>query len=113
MKSAHWSVGKKKCFWTYPVDELFSWEYHCHTGEFANALRVGEIADMFWRQMAINEAKIAALMEEVNFIHFANVLYWKQGAECSREARAEYQRRQDRLREIRSEVLDLRFTDNN
>ncbi len=68
---------------------------------------------MFWRQMAINEAKIAALKEEVNFIHFANVLYWKQGAECSREARAEYQRRQDRLREIRSEVLDLRFTDNN
>jgi hypothetical protein len=61
----------------------------------------------------MNEAKNTALKEEVNFIHFADVLYWRQGAESSREARAEYQRRQDRLREIRNEFLGLRFSDNN
>ena len=61
----------------------------------------------------MNEGKNTALKEEVNFIHFADVLYWRQGTESSREARAEYQRRQDRLREIRHEFLDLRFSDNN
>jgi hypothetical protein len=39
--------------------------------------------------------------EEIASLHFANVLYWRKGQEQSREARAEYQRRQDRLLEIR------------
>ena len=61
----------------------------------------------------MNKVKIAALKEEVNFIHFVDVLYWKQGAEPSRQARAEYHSRQDRLRGIRKEILDLSFADNN
>jgi len=79
--------------------------WNCSKGEARSPMCFGG--------MVMNEAKNAALKEEVNFIHFANVLYWRQGAQSSREARAEYQRRQDRLREIRSEVLDLRFSDNN
>jgi hypothetical protein len=44
--------------------------------------------------------------EEIASLHFANVLYWRKGQEQSREARAEYQRRQDRLLEIRKLQLD-------
>jgi hypothetical protein len=40
--------------------------------------------------------------DEVASLHYANVLYWREGAMQSREAKAEYQRRQDRLREIRA-----------
>ena len=40
--------------------------------------------------------------DEVASLHYANVLYWREGTVQSREARAEYQRRQDRLREIRA-----------
>jgi hypothetical protein len=40
--------------------------------------------------------------DEIASLHHANVLYWREGAMQSREARAEYQRRQDRLREIRA-----------
>ena len=40
--------------------------------------------------------------DEIAFLHHANVLYWREGAMQSREAKAEYQRRQDRLREIRA-----------
>ena len=51
----------------------------------------------------MSEPKIAALKEEIESIHFADALYWKRGKDSSREASAEYQRRQDRLREIESE----------
>jgi hypothetical protein len=40
--------------------------------------------------------------DEIAFLHHANVLYWREGAMQSREAKAEYQRRQERLREIRA-----------
>jgi hypothetical protein len=53
-------------------------------------------------------ARIAALKEEIHSIHAANALYWKQGENQTRAARAEYQRRQDRLEEIRSELAQLR-----
>jgi hypothetical protein len=55
----------------------------------------------------MSEAEIAALNEEIESIHFADALYWKRGKDCSREASAEYQRRQDRLQEVRSELALL------
>ena len=58
---------------------------------------------------AVNEAKIAALEEEMESIHAADTLYWKQGTSQTREERVEYQRRQVRLREIRSELAALRL----
>lgn len=51
--------------------------------------------------------KIANLTAEMDAIHFANNLYWEQGEMVSLEARAEYQRRQDRLQEIRAELMRL------
>jgi hypothetical protein len=52
----------------------------------------------------MNETKITALREELKSIHVADVLYWTAGEEPNRAARAEYKRRQDRLREIRAEL---------
>jgi hypothetical protein len=53
--------------------------------------------------------KIAALTAEMDAIHFANSLYWKQGHSQTVAARVEYQRRQDRLEEIRTELARLRW----
>jgi hypothetical protein len=53
--------------------------------------------------------KMAALSVEMDAIHFANSLYWKQGHSQTVAARAEYQRRQDRLEEIRTELAQLRW----
>jgi len=53
--------------------------------------------------------KIAALTVEMDSIHFANTSYWKQGHSQTVAARAEYQRRQDRLEEIRTELAQLRW----
>jgi hypothetical protein len=55
----------------------------------------------------MSKAKIAALKEEIESIRFADALYLKHGKGCSREASAEYQYRQDRLQEIRSELALL------
>jgi hypothetical protein len=46
--------------------------------------------------------EIASLLDEVASLHYADVLYWRDGAMQSRDAKAEYQRRQDRLRELRA-----------
>ena len=51
--------------------------------------------------------RIAVLQEEMELIHHANELYWRQ-ANPSAEARAAYYRRQDRLEEIRSSLSELR-----
>jgi hypothetical protein len=40
--------------------------------------------------------------DEIASLQYANVLYWREAERQSREAKAEYQRRQDRLREIRA-----------
>ncbi|MGA3090855.1 MAG: hypothetical protein ABSD75_19795 [Terriglobales bacterium] len=48
--------------------------------------------------------KFAALKKELDTIHSANVLYWKRGTDNSHQARAEYQRRLDRVDEIRKEL---------
>jgi hypothetical protein len=46
--------------------------------------------------------------EEMAAIHRANLLYWKRGECHSRAARAEHERRRQRLDEIRSELTKLR-----
>lgn len=57
----------------------------------------------------MSKAKIAALEEEMKLIYLADLQYWRQDPNQTREARLEYQRRQDRLKEIRRELADLRF----
>jgi hypothetical protein len=52
----------------------------------------------------MNEATTRVLMEELESIYVTNVLYWIAGEESNRAARAEYKRRQDRLREIRADL---------
>jgi hypothetical protein len=54
------------------------------------------------------EARIAALNAEIDAIHSANILYWRQGGAATHEARAEYRHRLDRLEEIRMELAKLR-----
>jgi hypothetical protein len=55
---------------------------------------------------AIRKKRIAVLHEEIDFIHYANELYWRQ-TNPSTAAMAEYYRRQDRLEEIRHELAEL------
>jgi hypothetical protein len=52
-------------------------------------------------------SKLAALREEVEAIHFANKLYWAQERH-SQAATAEYELRQERLEQIRTEMEELR-----
>jgi hypothetical protein len=51
------------------------------------------------------ENTIMTELEEIDRIGSADVEYWNRGQEQSREARAEYHRRQDRLEEIRTRHL--------
>jgi len=55
----------------------------------------------------MNDARIASLWVELKSIHFANVLYWTAGAGVNRAARAEYFRRQNRVLEIRTQLIAL------
>jgi hypothetical protein len=54
----------------------------------------------------MDEAKIRVLTEELKSIHVTNVLYWIAGEEPNRAARADYKRREDRLREVRAELYE-------
>jgi uncharacterized membrane protein len=49
----------------------------------------------------LNSKTVAALHREVDAIHLANSLYWKQGTLATVAAREKYQQRQDQLEEIR------------
>jgi hypothetical protein len=51
--------------------------------------------------------RIAALNEEMDTLHYANSLYWRQGQYHNSDAKALYQFRQDRLDQIRSELAQL------
>ena len=53
------------------------------------------------------QANIAALVSEMNSIHSANSLYWELGEAVTLEARAEHQRRRDRLEELRAALEKL------
>jgi hypothetical protein len=59
----------------------------------------------------MDEARMNALRDKINSIHLANVLYWRQGNQPNRDARAEHQKRQDRLRAIRVEFTPVRRAD--
>jgi hypothetical protein len=52
-------------------------------------------------------ARIAALSEELDDIHRWNAVYWRR-KDCTREARAEYHWRLERLDEIRSDLALLK-----
>jgi hypothetical protein len=58
---------------------------------------------------AARDRRIAILKEEIDSIHVANFAYWhrKDDREPSREARADYQQRRERLEAIRHELLDM------
>ena len=56
---------------------------------------------------AKKKAAIAALHDEMDSIHLFNQLYWKEKAH-THESNAEYQRRLDRLEQIRKEIAALR-----
>ena len=56
------------------------------------------------------KTKIAVLNDEMDGIHFINSLYWGRGDAVPTEARAEHQRRQDRLEEIGIELAQLRLS---
>jgi hypothetical protein len=48
---------------------------------------------------------VAILSQEIDAIHVANLFYWKSAdRELGREARVEYERRRERLEEIRREL---------
>jgi hypothetical protein len=55
----------------------------------------------------MREARIAALKKELNSISGAHLLFWQEGVNPSRDARAAPQRRRDRLREIMKELVEL------
>ena len=62
------------------------------------------IADVMDKDRTVAEesekgARIVALLEEANAIHFANQLYWKH-QDHSGEASAEYKHREERLKKI-------------
>jgi hypothetical protein len=48
--------------------------------------------------------RIATLKKEMQSIHFANYIYWKLEDAHTLSAKAEYQRRRERLEEIHNEL---------
>jgi hypothetical protein len=55
---------------------------------------------------ATRKARIAVLHQEIELIHHANRLYWRQ-VNPGDAAKAGYYRRQERLEELRSELAEL------
>jgi hypothetical protein len=53
------------------------------------------------------QTNMAVLVSEINSIHSANSLYWELGVAVTLEARAEHQRRRDRLEELRAALVKL------
>ncbi len=50
----------------------------------------------------LTRAQLAAVLEEMEAIHLANMRYWKR-KERDRQEEMEYERRQERLEQIRKE----------
>jgi hypothetical protein len=57
---------------------------------------------------AARKARLAALCEEVGSIHSTTMSFWGQGFVQRRDLLAECQHSQDRLEEIRSELVQMR-----
>jgi len=55
--------------------------------------------------------RIAVLSQEMDGIHFVNLLYWEHGEAATLKARADHERRQRRLEEIRGELSRLCLSD--
>jgi len=53
------------------------------------------------------KARTASLNQEMDAIHRANSLYWKQGKSQTLAAKAEYEFRNERLEQIRAELAKL------
>ncbi len=53
-------------------------------------------------------ARIGILSSEMDAIHFANSLYWKQVQTQNLAAKARYEFRKERLEKIRIELAELR-----
>jgi|HubBroStandDraft_4_1064222.scaffolds.fasta_scaffold323884_2 hypothetical protein len=51
---------------------------------------------------ALNRTQLAIVLEEMNAIHQANMQYWER-KEHTRQEEMEYERRQERLEQIRKE----------
>ncbi len=60
--------------------------------------------------LVVLSREVAPLVSEMSAIHSENRLYWESGSAATREARAEYQRRQDRLEEIRAALQSIHGT---
>jgi hypothetical protein len=58
--------------------------------------------DYLTMEDSVRQAKLVALEEETEAIHFANMLYWNCEVH-SHEADLEHQRRQKRLSQVRKE----------
>jgi hypothetical protein len=59
---------------------------------------------------AKKKTRIAALGKKMDDIHLLNSAYWERGEAVTSEAKAEYERRVDRVEEIRRELVQLRST---
>ena len=58
---------------------------------------------------SMTQATTKALYAEMDFIHCANALYWREGDFHTRDEIAEYKRRQGRLNQIRAELAKSRL----
>ncbi len=61
--------------------------------------------------VATREGKISDLEREVHAIDKLNLSYWMQGAAADAVGRAEYNRRIERLEDIRRELDQLRLVE--
>ena len=57
------------------------------------------------------EGRIADLEREVHAIFHRNKAYWAEGSAADAAARAAYQRRLDRLEDVRRELSQLRLAE--
>jgi hypothetical protein len=65
----------------------------------SNSVEVSGTVGLCLEALTMNRSTIASLREELAFIYFADVRYWRQGTKASREAPRGYHSRQDRVRE--------------
>jgi hypothetical protein len=78
---------------------------YCEGDHSVHALSVALLAKRrnFMKFAPTTRVRLAALGKELDAIHFTNILYWKHGTANSREAKAGYHFRLDRVDEIREE----------
>jgi uncharacterized membrane protein len=75
--------------------------------ELNRAMSSAQVAYKSVQPNTLSMSKVAHLASELEAIHSDNMLYWKHGAEATREARAKYQQKQDRIEEIRAALVEV------